>query len=302
MFFRLRRWLATARFSAAVSAVKRTPPMPVKPAPLAIVTMVATRDLTMYLLSMKAFYRRIGRGKIVAIIDRDSPGWMRRSLEQHFPGIELVILEDIDTGTCQRGGTWERLLYCIDRSAEEYVIQVDCDTLPTKPDLQEIVDCVDRGIAFAIGDGASIVSMTQAAANARATPYEYIGIVAERQFDRYPGSEGLKYLRGSSGLAGFSHGGFSRAQVEEFHREMEALVGFDAWRKWGSEQCASNFAVANSPGAEPLPYPAYTSFVAGGPREQAKFFHFIGSYRFAEGYFASHGRKEIESIMRGSGA
>lgn len=298
MFYRQRRRLANWRFNQAIGDVAETPPMPVLPAQWSIVSMVAAKDVPMYLVSMKAFYRRIGRGRLVAIVDRDLPDSDRDLLARHFPGIAFEILEDIPTGACQRGGTWERILYILDRSADEYVIQVDCDTLPVAADLREVVDCAERDVAFTMADGHPIQTMEEAAAAARAVRGEYIGLVSERLFDRYPDAGRLRYVRGSSGLAGFSRGGFTRAKLEMFHREMEALVGPERWREWGTEQCASNFAVANSAGACVLPYPAYTSFFPGGPRDAAKFFHFIGSHRFDDDYFADRCRREIDELRR----
>ena len=96
--------------------------MLIKDAPWTIVSMVSNHDIQKYLLAMKSFYARIGRGKITAIIDRDMPRKSRAVLQHHFPGIALSILEDIDVGTCQRGGTWERLLYILDHAEGEYTI------------------------------------------------------------------------------------------------------------------------------------------------------------------------------------
>lgn len=78
---------------------------------------------------------------------------------------------------------------------------------------------------------------------------------------------------------------------------MLALLG-ERWYEWGTEQCASNFAVANSPDAVVLPFPAYASF---GPEAiaragQTKFFHFIGTFRFHAGFFAQEGQKTIELL------
>lgn len=275
-----------------------TPPVEVKPAAWSIVSMVAARDVPMYLVTMKAFYRRIGGGNLIAIIARELRHAQRELLRSHFPGITFEMLDEIRTEPCQRGGTWERLLYILDRSQHEYVIQVDPDTLPVGEDLQEVRNCIKTGAAFTMADGHRIEPMAAAAAEARATPGDYIGLVAERQFGNYPGSEHLLYVRGSSGFAGFSRSGFNRAQLEVFHAEMERLVGPQRWREWGSEQCASNFAVANSPGAIVLPYPAYASFHPRGPRNEPKFFHFIGSYRFDEGFFASKCRREISHLAR----
>jgi hypothetical protein len=59
---------------------------------------------------------------VVAIIHRDMPEDSQDLPREHIPFIEIVIREDIDTGVCQWGGTWERLVYLLDRSVKEYVI------------------------------------------------------------------------------------------------------------------------------------------------------------------------------------
>ncbi len=70
----------------------------------------------------------------------------------------------------------------------------------------------------------------------------------------------------------------------------------ERWHEWGSEQCGSNFAVANSPGAVALPYPAYGAFGPRLQRDRCKCFHFIGTYRFVDGYFASRAREIIPRL------
>ncbi len=300
MFYRHRRRLATWRFNQAIRGALRTPPVPVVPAPWSIVSMVSARDWPMYLITMKAFYRRIGGGKLVAVVARAMPQEALERLREHFPGILLETLEDIDTGSCQRGGTWERLIYILDRSADEYVIQVDCDTLPVADDLREVTDCIRDGIPFTIADNTRILPLRDVAEAARATPGDYVGIAAERLLDRYPDRDRYRYVRGSSGFTGFARGGFTRAGIEAFHREMETLLGAERWREWGTEQCASNFAVANSPSAIVLPYPRYTSFFPGGPRREAKFFHFLGAFRFQDNYFADRCRAEIRRLQTAS--
>ncbi len=297
MLYNLRRRFAIRRFNQAIAAIEDTPPLRLTEAPWCFVSMVANDDVPMYLLSMKALYARIGGGRVVAIIDGDLPEARRTKLLRHIPGIELVPRETIPLGPCQFGGTWERLLYVLDRAADEYVVQVDSDTLPLGPDVDEVMACLQAGRAFTLADSARIVSMREAAQAAQAEHDPYIGSVAEALFDRYPDCDRLRYVRGSSGLAGFAKGGFPRAAIEEFHVRMEALVGHERWRRWGTEQCASNFAVANSPGAVVLPYPAYASFGPDGPKEGVKFFHFIGSYRFNDGFFAARGRERIAELI-----
>ena len=271
--------------------------MPVVDAPLSIISMISNLDVQMYLIAMKSFYARMGSGKIIAIIRGDMPRDARRTLEQHFPGIRLTILEDIDTCGCQRGGTWERLLYLLERAEDEYAIQIDADTLTFGAAIDEVAHCVKNNIAFTLpGMLRSMRTLPQAAADARATNSSYIGILAERYFDHYPGAESLRYIRGSSGFAGFARGAFPRTRMVEFHRTMEGFMG-EEWKKWGTEQCGSNFAVANSPGAVVLPYPKYACFNPWVPREDGAFLHFIGTYRYLDDYFAQRAQQEIARLI-----
>jgi FkbM family methyltransferase len=299
MFYRFRKRRQAQRLNRAIGGILDTPPIRIEPAPWCITSMVANSDVPMYLLSLKSFYPKLGGGKVAAIIDRDMPQALRDTLARHVPGLEFVILEDIATGSCQRGGTWERLLYVLDRSESEYTIQLDADTLTVGDNLDEVIRCVETNTPFTMSDGFELMSLPEVAEEAEATPSEYIGIITERLFARYP-DEGLRYVRGSSGFAGFSHGGFTRAGITRFHEEMEKLVGTTRWRGWGTEQCGSNFAIANSPGAVVLPYPGYASFTRHTARREAKFFHFIGANRFLGDYFAARGQELIAKLRPGS--
>ena len=297
MLYKWRRKLKTWNFDRQIAAILNTPPLCVIESDWSIVSMVKNRDVPMYLLCIKAFYAHLGAGHIIGIIDRDMPQALRDTLRRHVEGIELIILEDIDTGSCQRGGTWERLVFLLGRSEHRYMIQMDADILAVGPDLREMKDCITRNVAFTMADGQQFCSMRDAALLAQAAPdSQYIGTAIEQCFDRYPDGDHLRYIGGSSGLAGFARGGFSRAQIEEFHRIMQSLLP-TRWREWGSEQGASNFAVANSPGAVALPYPEYGSFAPGFDCERCKCFHFIGAHRFEEGYFAKRGRTVIRQVL-----
>jgi hypothetical protein len=80
-----------------------------------------------------------------------------------------------------------------------------------------------------MSDDFDLMSLPEAAAEA--TPSEYNGIITEQLLARYP-DEDVRYVRGSSGFAGFSHVGFTRAGITRFHEEMEKLVGTTRWRGW----------------------------------------------------------------------
>jgi hypothetical protein len=296
MFHRLRKSIRTKAFYRDTRGILETPPMPVVPGPVSVVSMVSNGDVQMYLLSMKSFYRHLGRGQLVAVVDRDMPAESRGLLSRHFPGIAFQVLEDIDTGSCQRGGTWERLVYLLGRTEHEYVIQLDCDTLTFGPDIAEVLDCVAANRAFTLSGGErEIVSLPEAARRAERIQHPYVGLAAERLYVNYPDAENLRYVRGSSGFAGFARGGFGRADIERYHTEMQRLLP-DRWTEWGTEQCASNFAVANSPGAVVLPHPKYGNFDHYHDPAKSSFLHFIGEYRFDDGLFARLGQQVIREL------
>ena len=297
MLYRLRQSLARRRFAAKTAAVLQTPPMLVRPGPATFVSMVANHDVQMYLLSMKSLYARVRQGRLLVIVDRDMPAAARATLSAHFPGIEFQTLEDIEVGPCQRGGTWERLIHLLDLSRDRYVVQVDCDTLAYGADVREVLDCIAGNRAFTLsgGVGSEIVTLSDAAHRAQAEPCAYVGIAAEALLDRLPDAEALRYVRGSSGFAGFAKGGVSRERIERFHQDMAGLLP-GRWAEWGTEQCASNFAVANTPGACVLPAPKYWNFDREQDVGASSFLHFIGSYRFDDDRFAQLGQRVIGEL------
>lgn len=298
MLHRWRNEQKQKRFYSLTHGIFDTPPVRIASAPWSIISIVSNNYVQMYLLSLKSFYRQLGRGNVIAIIDRDMTAASRALLEQHIPSIQFVSLEDIDTGICQRGGTWERLVYLLDRSEKEYVIQLDCDTLTFGHDVNEVVHCATSNIAFTLSNaGRPIEAMTAIVRNAELMDSNYVGIIAERFFNRYPRVENLRYVRASSGFAGFAKGGFHRRDIEKFHKNMENLLG-SRWKEWGTEQCGSNFAVANSPNAVVLPYPKYANFWPNLVRGHSSFLHFIGSHRYLDDYYASLAKEVIHSLQK----
>jgi hypothetical protein len=250
----------------------------------------------MYILAMKSLYARIQRGKLLVLLDDDVLERSRDVLKNHFPGMVFSNLRDIDTGVCQRGGCWERLIYLLDHSEKEYVIQVDCDTL-TFGDISEVVHCAENNIPFTLSHrGEPIRTMREAATAARTINSDHIVIATQRLLDQYPDNPSLKYVRASAAFAGFAMKGFARRGIEEFHRELERHLG-TRWQEWGTEQCGSNFAVANSPHAVVLPYPKYGNFEPNLERDKSTFLHFFGTHRYIDNYFALRAQDVIKTLM-----
>src|SRR3546814_16874437 len=65
--------------------------------------------------------------------DGSVTGPFRSVLRQHLVNPRIMSIRDIDTWPCPRGGTWERLLTILDLCADDYVIQLDSDTVTIGP-------------------------------------------------------------------------------------------------------------------------------------------------------------------------
>lgn len=302
MFYRLRKSIANGRFNRQTHRLLQTAPIDYKEAPLSIVSMVENKDVQMYILAVKALYRRLGRGKIVAIIDADLPRASRELIREHLGPVEFVLLDSIDTGTCQRGGTWERVLFCVDRSATDYVIQIDADVLCFGP-IEEVLDCVDRNRAFTIAENLPVQPLSNWVEKGIERNQNHIVTTFEVKAREFPNADKWLYVRGSSGFAGFAKGGITRAVLEEFHAGGARVHG-SRWTEWGTEQIASNFAVANSPNSLPLPYPKYATFEPEYAAFQKKgitadmsVLHFIGIFRFDLGVFPALSNREIDAML-----
>jgi hypothetical protein len=241
MLYRLRRKLARDRFERQCRNVRATAPLRPVGAPLTILSMVSHVDVIMYLIAIKSLYRRLGRGKIVIVDDGSLTADDCGLLAEHLGNPTIVAMHTLGTGRCPRGGTWERLVLILDLcAAGDYVIQVDSDTL-AQAGLDEVAGCVEAKRAFTLGTrmGGAFCTLREAAARIVDLPGDHVQMRAERGFATLPDADRRRYVRGSSGFAGFAPGGFRRADLETFSLEMHERLG-DAWTEWGSEQVASN--------------------------------------------------------------
>ncbi len=301
MLYNLRTSLSYRRFRQLTRGILDTPPVPSDHGPCTVVSMLCHRDVQMYLLALKSFRLAIGPAAVRIIDDGSLTQEDRAILQQHLPGVSILHLADIDPGACQRGGTWERLLHIIDLSQDGYVIQLDADTLTTGP-VAEIGACIADNRPFVLSYlGMPVLPFAASANLADSIPSRHIIAVAERRFRDYPNRQAYRYVRGSSGFTGFARGHFSRTALEAFHGTMTDLVG-DRWTEWGSEQVGSNFMLANDPDTLVLPFPKYLNYIPETYQGASSFFHFIGTYRFADQYYAKRGREIIARLQAGDGA
>ena len=299
MFYRIRRQVRSKFFDLRTRDILRTPPLePATNSELSIVTMLCHEDVGKYLIAIKSLYAHIGQGEIIIIDDGTLTSVDRSLISSHIIGSRIVAISTIDTGVFPVGGCWERLSFILDLVESRYVIQMDADTL-TIGSIDEVKSCYDRNRSFTLGtaSGQSFWTLRDAAAFAKNNPKPHISIVAERQFANYPNCDALQYVRGSAGYAGFAKESFSREALEQFSGHMARALG-DRWTEWGTEQIASNFVVANSPGAIVLPHPKYTCFHPDLDPTQCVFLHFIGTHRFKRGVYQELARQTIDSLQR----
>jgi hypothetical protein len=272
--------------------------------------MVCHRDVAAYLLAIKSLYHRFKQGRVVIINDGSLNAEDLETLRFHIPGLEAVEITDIDTGTCPRGGTWERLIKVIELSGEEYVVQVDADTLVSGA-IPEVLDCWRTNRSFLLGtDVGQEVAPALAPAQAAQGWIEAaklnggritVGMLAEAALDRLPDPSEHRYVHASSGFAGFARGAFCVRDLEIFSGFMRNQLG-SRWDEWGTEQIGSNYIIANAPGAVVLPFSRYACFEPHLPPGERPFLHFIGSYRFHHGLYRRQAQAFLKMYARESTA
>jgi len=282
-----------------------TPPLSVRegPVPLCIVTQLLPRDIQPYLLCIKALYRRIGYGQVMVLADRFAPGDYD-ILRAHIPDVTIQTVADIQPGLCQKGGTWERLWTCVAQSSDHFVVQMDADVLALGR-LEAVASAIRQNQAFALGGRLEIAPAADYVQHGRSLDTDHINIAAERSFADYPDAASVNYIRASSGFAGFARGGAAWDMVEGFHSIMHRLHG-GRWLDWGSEQVASNFVIANTPGAQRLPFPDYMNFLPHDAdilrhASKAEAIHFLGAHRYQHDMFTGFARAEIRALRAGAG-
>ncbi|MET4895634.1 hypothetical protein RN629_00500 [Sphingomonadaceae bacterium jetA1] len=296
---RMRQHLREAR------RILDTPPIMARQDGVVLLSMIGSRVLLPYLVAIKSFHHHLGMGRIVLIDDGTLTAADRAILDHHCGSPEIVPIATLDTGACPRGGTWERLLMLLDRRARDYVIQLDSDTV-TIGDVPEIRAAIAANRNFILlGDPASEAVGIQSLPDFVAWKYPggpipapaHMQALIESRYGDYPDAARHRYVRASSGFAGFARGGpGDRAEATTFSRHAEHLVGQPVWWRWGSEQVTSNFLLANEPGSRLLPYARYYNYWLQPASDDARFIHFVGTHRYSDQSYIRATRRAIDTL------
>jgi hypothetical protein len=277
---KIKRSYHSRRFDWLVRGVLNTKPLEPRDDEPTIVSMLCHRDVMMYLLAIKSFYRNLGRGRIIIINDGTLTRDDKELLKKHVKPSWFVEAKSLVSDDCPSYISWKKLLCIAQYVQKSFTIQLDSDTL-TVGDIKDVQKCIDSDTSFILGtwENQTIDSMVEAC--------EAVQSESSHDF------QNLRYARGCSGFDGFAKSSFDLGQLESLSKQMFGIIG-DKWNEWGSEQTASNIVVANSARATVLPYPKYYSY--WGTVEKADFIHFVGTYRFSGGVYAREARKVIETL------
>jgi hypothetical protein len=299
---RVLRKLRELHFLHACRAVLQTPPCRVRDDGVILFSMIGTRVLLPYLVAAKSIQSRLGRGRFVIMDDGTLTAADRAVLVRHLGDPRIIAISDVDTGSCPRGGTWERLLTILDLRSDAYVIQIDSDVVALGA-VDEVAAAIDAGRSFTLRGEAEAEILPLAAIAEWAAARDEGGRVhvqssIERAMDqvRIADRPALHYVRGCSGFAGFAPSGDGRRLAEAFSAEAERLLGAAHWADWGSEQVTSNFVIANEPGSMLLPYDRYLNFWNEPFVADAGIVHFIGTFRYHRGAYVRAARAAIARL------
>jgi len=249
----------------------------------AVLTLLQHKDVLMFLVAIKSFARKIPLRNVYILNDGSLTEKDKLTLSSHIKPVEFLELSQVSNEHCPKGSCWERLLAIAARVADQYIVQLDADTV-TLGAIDEVAKLIDDNQSFVIGtwDGQTIepmqVSSERIQTNVNPQLDGHVQMVAEAAFDQLDECKNLKYVRGCAGFSGFAKGSFNTHFVEDFSLNMERLIG-KKWNEWGSEQVMSNVVVANTPAAGVLPHPKYSD-CANISQSETTFIHFVGSCRF----------------------
>lgn len=296
----LKQW----RHRRLAAAVLATPPLAARQDGVILFSMIGTDVVLPYLVAVKSLHQHLGRGRVVILDDGSLTPHDRRILAHHLSDPEIIAIDDVVTEPCPTRNVWERLLAILDLRRDAYVIQIDSDTVTLGP-VPEVVAAIDAGRSFTLlGEaGATLLPVDRfVAGRRRVDPHAaatHVQDASEAVLDQVviPGRSPF-YVRGCAGFAGFAPSGDGRAMIERLSREMDRLIGRPQWGRWGAEQVASNFAVANDPDPILLPYDRYFNFWNDGVPADARFAHFIGTFRFHGSAYLRATRDAIARLHR----
>lgn len=299
-------WL-NARHDAVCRPVLDTPPIRAADDGVVLFSMMGTKVLLPYLVAVKSLWSNLHRGRVMILDDGTLTAEDKKLLAYHCDNPEIRSIHDVDVGEFPVGGTWERLLTILDCRANDYMIQLDSDTV-TIGDADAVRAAIDANRSFTLlgGIDADIGALTCAEFSPRLYPDgingSHIQTRMEADMDKLPLAATWRYIRGCSGFTGFARGGNGRALADAFAKAWEERLGREAMHIWGTEQVTSSFLIANEPDPLLLPPARYLNFWGDGWGQDARFIHFVGAHRYTGSAYADMTRHAIAAMRTAKAA
>ena len=281
-------------FDSMCHAVLKTPPVELDTSSgVTVLSQSYHKDLYMYLVAAKSFAHFIKPARFVVVDDGYTPE-DQSIITSHLRRVEFIPRKRVSSSACPVGGCWERLLSIADLCADHYVIQLDSDTV-TVADPVEVRECINRNASFTLSTklGRDFISVEQAATAMAGNANKHIQVLAEKALGNIGELADTNYIRGCAGFAGFAKGAINRDAVERISGLMSRELGADAWNRWGSEQFASNYLIANTPSKALLRFEDYPYWEPNADVRSARLIHFIGDHRFTS---SAYRRFAMEAI------
>lgn len=301
--------LKRALYNQRCKAIFDTPSIEARQDGVVLFSMIGTQVLIPYLVAAKSLHHHLRRGRFVIMDDGTLTDRDKAALDHHLGRPRILSLRDVDVGPCPHGGTWERLLTILDMAADDYVIQLDSDTVTTGP-VPEVVDAIAANASFTLlGAETPVEAITDVADFTRRSfpdgaPTQECrtghiqgateSILTELVITGWPD---LRYVRGCSGFAGFARGQ-NRQLATAFSQAAGAILGPKRWSEWGTEQVTSSFVVANDPNGRVLPASRYINYWGDALPADPRFLHFIGTYRWHRFEYLNRSMQAIRLLGR----
>lgn len=284
-------------FNFAARGIFDTKPVDCDPtSDLIILSQTYHPDLTMYLVATKSFARFV-KPKSFVVIDDGLTEQDREIVRRHLGSVQFIRRQNVPLGGSPQGGTWERLISAVNFSANNFVIQIDSDTV-TVTEPNEVLDCIRNNRSFTLStyQGRQVVSVQEASIFARGVDGTHVQILAERTLDSLPNADSRRYVRGCSGFAGFARNQIKIQDLQAFSTFMANTLSMNTWSGWGSEQVTSNYLISNTPNPLMLPIENYPYWSPGADLKEAKLIHFIGDHRFKNFEYVRRAREVISKL------
>lgn len=297
MFYNLRYKMNLQYFNARTNGIKEKARVKTDPSSkIMIVTLLCNTDINMYLLALSSFCRFVTPREIVIVSDRLTEANCK-ILKKCVKDLKIIPVEDYREQGLPIGGCWERFTCVLKNLPDTYVVQLDADTLTLmRPD--EVIQAIDNDLSFSLTTklGFEKMSFVNASYLVWERSSKHVQNEAEKAFKNCRNAESRRYIRACAGFAGYAKQSFTLDAIKEFSKELEEKLGREKWSEWGSEQVASNYAIANTEGSVILPYQYYPFYEPGLDESGVKFLHFIGTHRFKKGSYITHARQLINEL------